>query len=347
MAERDINQPDIIQERIELRPALSSTGDRPVFLAPPEPLTPDPAPEPPAEPPAETPAEPSPEPTPDPEPSAAPPDAAPPASEPKPDPRTTRAREAEARAERLERLLGDAIQALSTARQTPEPAPPAPPPPPEPPAPDPRPTRAQFDDPEAYDAALVEWASTTATRRALAEHEARQAERSAAQKIADEQAVTQRTQIEQAQVVWDTHVERAAKFTETHPDYQDVVVKPNDIFRQDKPGTFPLVQAIQRAEDGPAIAYWLAQNRTEEARITGLTDPVAVLVEVGRISARLAQPKPVEVSRTPAPITPVSGNALAAGKDPNEMTAEEWARHTGRDKPQFRPFFTSSGQRPH
>lgn len=342
MADRDRNQPDVIAERVELRPALSSTGDRPVFLQQPDPPEPD-TPEPPASPPAQ----------PEPEPPAPPAEPAePPAPEPapqpeaKPDPRTTRAREAEARAERLERLLAQSIEALTAARQPPPAPEPTPPAPPAPPPPDPRPTRAQFDDPESFDAALVEWASTTATRRALADHQAQLAAQAAAEKVAADKAAAERTQAEQGKVLWDAHQERRAKFIEAHADYEEVVERAPDLFLGSRPGTQALVQTITRLEDGPAIAYYLAQNRADEARITAMTDPLAVVVEVGRISARLAQPKPVEVSRTPKPITPVSGNAMAAGKDPNAMTPEEWARHTGRDKPQFRPFLSSSG-RPH
>jgi hypothetical protein len=342
MADRDIHQPDIIPERVELRPALSSTGDVPVFLQqsppanPPEPAPPEPTDPPPQSDPApEPPAEPTPEPAPEPAPQP----------EAKPDPRTTRVREAEARAERLERLLEQSIQALTAARQPPAPEPPPPPAPVEPPAAEPRPVRSQFDDPDAYDAALVEWAAESATRRALAAAEAKQAARAAADKAAADRAAADRAQTEQGKVIWDAHQTRRAKFIEAHPDYVEVVEKPDDIFLGNRPGTPALVQTLARLEDGPAITYWLAQNRTEEARITGLTDPFAVLVEVGKISAKLAQPKPPEVSRTPRPITPVTGTSQAAGKDPNEMTAEEWAAHTGRDKPQFQPFLSSSGRR--
>lgn len=87
--------------------------------------------------------------------------------------------------------------------------------------------------------------------------------------------------------------------------------------------------AILNTADGPEIAYWLGHNHEESNRIARLS-PNHQILELGRISARLAAPPPAPPPRTasaaPAPIKPIRGSDGTFQKDPERMTDAEWWR---------------------
>lgn len=241
---------------------------------------------------------------------------------PKPDPRTTRARTAE---DQLKQALGIIEQLTERLERPTVEAKPD-----EPPAPQlaARPSREDFNDPESYDAALIEWAATTAAARATAEATAEanrraQEDRARLAKEAEDRVAADRGAAMQAQ--WN---ERQAKVVEANPDYQAVVDS------DDLQISAPMARAIIVAERGPEIAYWLGKNPGEATRIAKLTDPAAAIIEIGMIAARLDAPasKP-EVSRTPAPIVPVRSSAAAVERDVGELSMEEYA---ARRAPQLR-----------
>jgi hypothetical protein len=181
-----------------------------------------------------------------------------------------------------------------------------------------KPSRRDYDDPDVYETALVEWAAGNATHRTMAERD----------RQAGERAVAER-QAEHGQVLWEAHQARRAKFIAAHPDYEEAVEKAPDLFHGGKPGTEALVQTIMRAKDGPAIAYYLAQNPAEEARITAMPTPAAVLVEVGKISARLEAGEPERRTRT-APASRPRAAAPAREprqKAPQDMSITEYAQY--------------------
>lgn len=82
---------------------------------------------------------------------------------------------------------------------------------------------------------------------------------------------------------------------------------------------------VAESDKGPQVAYWLAQNQQEAARIA-LLDPIAQGFELGRIEARLSvAPTVRKVSHAPAPVPTVGGGASPAGKDPANMSMSEYA----------------------
>jgi hypothetical protein len=84
---------------------------------------------------------------------------------------------------------------------------------------------------------------------------------------------------------------------------------------------------IAESEKGPHVAYWLAQNRGEAARIASL-DPLSQAYELGRIEQRInAAPAARKVSQAPAPVPRVAGGANSGAKDPAAMTMDEYAAY--------------------
>lgn len=167
---------------------------------------------------------------------------------------------------------------------------------------DPRPVRETFTDPGAYDKALEDWAGRHAAAKALADDETRRA--TEARETAN-------------RAVIDTYTARKAAFTEDHPDYAELVESDDLHF------SIPMTYAIVNDEDGPAIAYYLAQNPEEFARIAKLGDAQAATA-IGRIAARLQQRPAAPVK--PDPIRPVGARSGAMAKSPSEESMDEYAK---------------------
>lgn len=164
---------------------------------------------------------------------------------------------------------------------------------------DPRPARTAFDDPNAYDRALEDWAGRRAKDTALAEAKAEQ---------------QKQDQTRRFEAVRDTFNERKATFEADHPDFEDVV------YQDDVKISPPMSQAILEAEDGPAIAYYLGQNPEVAERLSKLS-PAQAVYEIGKISTRISNPpKP-----KPEPIRPLAARNSAGPKDPSEMSMDEYA----------------------
>lgn len=336
----------------ENRPALSATSD----------MRPAPVPEP----------EPQPAPTPTPPPTSTasvpivqPPSVTPPATEHQPiaerfSQLAAQRREAEARAERLERAATEsnarleraltALERLQTQQPTPTPTPTGTE------SLSPRPVRDSFVDPESYDAALISWATSAAAAELRQRQEADAAARAEAERVANETRARELREAEEAKradesrVAWET---RRAKALETHPDFSDVAEAPS------LPLSLAMVHLIVSRDDGPEIAYYLGKNPQEAARIAALTVPGQVFpaghpqaglpvpnaveqaYELGKIGARIAGLSPAVVPPVsgpvvenppvvvlPAPPSPVTGLAAAATRrDPTEMSMDEYAAH--------------------
>ena len=205
-------------------------------------------------------------------------------------------RAAEDRATRAETERAQALEALAKVAK------------PDTPKEDPRPTRDTFDDPDAYDTALVDWAGRQAAAKAVADAEAKRIQ-------GDRQA--------QAKALTDSWTERKAAFVAEHPDYEDIAEasdeKGNDLVMV----SIPMAHAIMIADNGPAISYWLGQNREEAAKIAKL-DAVKATFEIGRIATRLATPAPKAPAK-PDPMRPVGARANAGNKNPAQMSMSEYA----------------------
>jgi hypothetical protein len=141
------------------------------------------------------------------------------------------------------------------------------------------------------------------------------------QERAKEQAeAAQRSTAEAFQKHWDAAVKDI-------PDFKQVMES------AEAPLSPLMKEAIIKAgEAGPKIAYQLAKNPEESARIASLADPTAVAFELGVIAASLRkvpEPKKPEpkTSAAPKPITPVGGGGSGSARplsDP-EISYEEYA----------------------
>ena len=218
-------------------------------------------------------------------------------------------REAEARATRAEQTAQkalDAVTKLTESQQAAKDAAEA--------QPDPRPLRDAFDSPDAYDDALVAWSSRVAERTTEARVK-RETEAAAAEA---ERVKTEDAQKAENQRLADDWNARKDKVTEKYPDYADVAE------RDDLTITLPMSHAILNADNGPDIAYYLGKNPEEATRIAGL-NPLMQVIEMGKLSAKVAE-SAVTLTRATPPIRPLRTAAAAAtAKGPNEESMDEYA----------------------
>lgn len=130
--------------------------------------------------------------------------------------------------------------------------------------------------------------------------------------------------------VLQTYEQRAAKFTESHPDYQSVALG-------DHVKITPLMAEVIRESDlGPEVAYHLGSNPTEAQHIANLP-PHRQAAELGKLEAKLtAQPAAAPPSPKPIPPEPpktVSGLTAGINKKPEEMSMAEYMEwHRTRDQ---------------
>lgn len=178
---------------------------------------------------------------------------------------------------------------------------------------DPRPAREGFDDPTAYETALIDWAGRRAALVAKAE-----ATKEIETKTTEEANKARQVETEKrTKETLDAFAVRKDDFIAEHPDYTDVVE------REDLMISMPMTQVIVNSEDGPAIAYYLGKNQDEADRISKLPAVLAI-AEMGKISARLAS-KPIPASK-PAPITTLkTGTEAAVAKGPEDLSMDEYA----------------------
>lgn len=172
--------------------------------------------------------------------------------------------------------------------------------------------------------------------RALTKYEVAKAAKIARE--AGKQHNEQSRQQAEADAIGAAFVERRAEFEKTHPDFEAVL--------EDSPLVIPDagLQYIAESEIGPELAYFLAQpgNKETAERLSKLS-PRRVIAELGKLEARLeeaakAKAEPTkgtppaqparQVSRAPAPIQPLSGDAATpVQKDPSQMTFQELRAH--------------------
>lgn len=196
--------------------------------------------------------------------------------------------------EATERRLDQLVEMMMDRRQ-PEPEAPK--------APEVPPTLEQHGyDEKQYQAALLEYAKAEARREA---QEALKADR-----------VAQQAEARQA-----TFKTREAEFVKATPDYQAIVYDPSTPISQ------TMAEIIAESEVGPQLAYHLAKNRDVAKSIYGLP-PVAAARELGRIEARLSQPKPEAPRTTQAPPPPPRVEAVEpeVERDPDKMSMNDWLK---------------------
>lgn len=178
----------------------------------------------------------------------------------------------------------------------------------------PRPKREAFDDPNAYETALVEWAGKVAAAAATASVEAK----AETKRKADTDAATAAETEQRNTEVREAFSKRREDFITDHPDYEDIAESDDIVI------SIPMAAVIMNDEDGPAIAYYLGKNPDEAERISKLS-PARVGSELGRIAARI-NAKPV-VQTKPKPITPLrtGANPASTRTDPNDESMDAYA----------------------
>lgn len=201
-------------------------------------------------------------------------------------------------------------------------------------APDPKPTRETFDDPDAYDTALTEWGVREGERKAAAKlaEEKTAAEAEAARVAAEALRTEQEAQVAKLNADWQT---KRTQAVEKYPDYA-AVVEAEGLKISD-----PMAAAIMLAENGTDIAYHLGQNPDDAARIAAMPNPMAQLIEIGRLSATLAAP-PRRAPR-PRPIEPIDAGAARADTSEVEPDMNTYAERRMAELRKARPpFFGAS-----
>ena len=92
---------------------------------------------------------------------------------------------------------------------------------------------------------------------------------------------------------------------------------------------------IVDSENGARLGYHLAKNRDEFDRIAKLS-PIRAFAELGKLEDKLtakaapaqaAASATAQVSRAPAPITPLEGKSTTVAKDPSQMSFAELRAH--------------------
>jgi hypothetical protein len=122
--------------------------------------------------------------------------------------------------------------------------------------------------------------------------------------------------------------ERVAAVAKEIPDYNQVI----EAADWDVP--YHMQAYFVDSEMGPHVGYHLAKHREEFDRIAKLS-PVRAFAELGKLEDKLKAKAPVkdpapantQVSRAPAPITPLEGKSTTVAKDPSQMSFAELRAH--------------------
>jgi hypothetical protein len=140
------------------------------------------------------------------------------------------------------------------------------------------------------------------------------------------EALLARREAEQQQRAYlDAYHDREEVARDKYDDFEQVAYNPN------LPVTEAMARAIQASEIGPDVLYHLGSSPSEAARISRL-DPILQAREIGKIEARLGAEPPVKkTSNAPAPIAPVTARSQGTPRydttDPRStksMSTSEW-----------------------
>lgn len=171
-----------------------------------------------------------------------------------------------------------------------------------------KPTPDKFDTHAEYVEALTDWK----TDQKLKEH--------------DQKLEKSKVESEQAKVI-NSYAERVKAFAAKTADFDEVLEEVNDI-----PLSMAVREIILTSENGPELAYELAKNREEYARMCKLS-PLAAAREIGRLESKLAikssddkSPELKKITKAPKPLEPVNaggkGSATKSIFDPNISQAD-------------------------
>lgn len=168
------------------------------------------------------------------------------------------------------------------------------------------PKQEDFTDYAAYLEARAEWKAQTAARQ-LIDQERQNFQRS------QQQRSKQATQA----AYW----EKVEAARDKYDDFDDVA------FDDSVPITDPMADAIQTAENGPDINYYLGTH-PDEARKISRMDPVSQVRAIGRLEQKLLTPSPKKTTSAPKPVKPLGGTAGGGvgSNDPSKMSMEEYVK---------------------
>jgi len=160
-------------------------------------------------------------------------------------------------------------------------------------APEGKPLPEQYETHAEYVEALTEWK----TDQKL--------------KDRDEKAERDKAQTEQQKTV-QAYLERKEAFSKKTPDFDDVIAEVDDI------RVSPAVRdIILSSENGPELAYELAKDRDEYARICKLP-PIQAAREMGKLESRIlakpSAPEAKKITNAPKPLEPVGTGKGSAPK---------------------------------
>jgi len=186
-----------------------------------------------------------------------------------------------------------------------------------------RPKRSEFEDPDAYDEALVNYAAAKGAREAEAKLTAKQAEAQAeAERKANEDAAKRETQTIQTSLT-----ERREKALQKYEDFADVAEN-HDV----KISTAMATAIIDAGDIGIDVQYHLGKNPEMAEKIAAMT-PTKAAIEIGKLAVQLeAEAEPVvrpaqsrKVTAAPEPVAKSkTAKAAATGPNPETESGDEY-----------------------
>jgi len=117
--------------------------------------------------------------------------------------------------------------------------------------------------------------------------------------------------------------EKSKDFALDYPDYQEKVTSPT--FQQSE---FVASTIVNNFDNGPAVAYWLASNPQQAARVNQMSDMDAMKALTTISTVLSIAKRPVQTTNAPTPSKPVAPKGKVA-KDLDKMTPEEYGRARG------------------
>lgn len=101
--------------------------------------------------------------------------------------------------------------------------------------------------------------------------------------------------------------------------------------------TVPLAAALIKFGDaGHKILHHLGSNLELASKVTKISDPADLALELKSIELALAAPVPPKITKTPAPMTPVDGIA-ESDKPTSEMNYDEWLAYRKKTSKLIKP----------
>ena len=87
-----------------------------------------------------------------------------------------------------------------------------------------------------------------------------------------------------------------------------------------------VLQAVMEDSKGPELAHYLGTHLDQADSISQM-NPIAAAIEIGRISAKLSEPKQIKTSSAPEPIEEIaSGGVIENDIGDTETSIDDWMR---------------------